>query len=125
MEHFDQLQPRLLQVAETCGATEFILFRRIALPLSKRQIIKTGMTLWSKAMGQFGAVVMIAGVVRCKTLTLPTAIFLYLSSGEIDKAKWVAVVLLMVSLGVQLIAHYGFEFFEQRCGYQMEGRRHV
>ncbi len=64
-------------------------------------------------MGQFGAVVMVAGIVRFKTLTLPTAIFLFLSSGEIEKAKWVAVVLLLVSMLVQFVAYYIADLLDQ------------
>jgi len=112
MDIFDKIESRLLSVAETCGATELMLFTRIAIPLSKKHIISTGMILWSKAMGQFGAVVMIAGVVRNKTLVLPSAIYLYFSTGEIEKGVFIAIILFVVAVFIQSIAYVFSYYFD-------------
>ncbi len=51
MEHYEKIEPRILSVAQTCGATELILFKRIVIPLSKKNIITTWMTLLVQSYG--------------------------------------------------------------------------
>ena len=52
----------------------------------------------SRALGEFGAVMMLVGVTRMKTETLATSIFLNMSTGYFDVACGVSIILIMVSM---------------------------
>lgn len=53
---------------------------------------------WSRALGEFGAVMMVAGSTRMKTEIIPTSIFLNMSTGDLDTAIGVATILIIISL---------------------------
>ncbi|MDD3573444.1 MAG: ABC transporter permease [Methanospirillum sp.] len=105
---FDSVHPRYEHVARTLGASEPAVFFQVSLPMS-RQALLAGLTItWSKAMGEFGAVLMIAGATRMKTETLPIALFLNLSTGDLDLAIASATILLAISVGTLLIFEHWF-----------------
>jgi len=105
---FDSVHPRYEHVARTLGASEPAVFFQVSLPMS-RQALLAGLTItWSKAMGEFGAVLMLAGATRMKTETLPIALFLNLSTGDLDFAIASATILLAISVGTLLVFEYWF-----------------
>jgi molybdate transport system permease protein len=53
--------------------------------------------VWARTLGEFGAVAMLAGITRLKTETLPAAIFLNISLGDIDFAVAAAAVMLVIA----------------------------
>src|SRR3712207_8349477 len=53
---------------------------------------------WARALGAFGAVLMIAGATRMKTETLPISLYLNLSCGDLDAALAVASILIIISM---------------------------
>jgi len=53
---------------------------------------------WSRALGEFGAVAMLAGSTRMKTEIIPTSIYLNMSTGDVDLAVGIAVILIIISL---------------------------
>lgn len=56
---------------------------------------------WSRGMGEFGATLMLVGVTRLKTETLPASIYLSISTGDNGMALAAALLLLLLSLAVQ------------------------
>ncbi len=106
---FESINPRYEHVAQTLGCTPFQAFLRTTLPLSKNGILAGSVITWSRGMGEFGAVLMLAGATRMKTETLPIALYLNMSSGELDLAIAAATILILIS-GITLY------LFERRGG---------
>ena len=94
----DEIPVRYEAVARTLGASPGKAFLTITLPLSKRGIIAASILSWAKALGEFGATITIAGSMAMKTETLPIAIFMRLSSAEIEGT--VVLILILVSIGL-------------------------
>ena len=78
-------------------------FRTILLPLCRNALIGSLVLIWSRALGEFGATLMLVGVTRMKTETLPGNIYLNVSSNDLDSAMASAFVLLLLS-GLSLAA---------------------
>ncbi|PWR76037.1 ABC transporter permease [Methanospirillum stamsii] len=105
---FDSVNPRYEYVARTLGASEPGVFFQVSLPMSKQALL-AGLTItWSKAMGEFGAVLMLAGATKMKTETLPIALYLNISTGDLDMAIASATILLAISVGTLVIFEYFF-----------------
>lgn len=97
---FEEVDPRLEQVARFLGCTPAMVFRRVSLPLVKPGLLAAFVLGWSRAIGDFGATAMVAGGVRGKTETMPIAIYLSLASVRLEKAVAMAFVLTVVALVV-------------------------
>ena len=69
----------------------------MTLPLSRNGIIAGAVITWAKALGEFGAVLMLAGATRYRTETLPIALFLDISTGNLKAAMAVANLLILIS----------------------------
>lgn len=95
---FDSINPRYEQVARTLGCSQPEAFFRVTLPLARDGLIASTILTWARAVGEFGATVMLAGATAMKTETLPTAIFLSLASADVEKA--IAVILVLVLIAV-------------------------
>lgn len=95
-----EMDPAEEEAAATLGAGAFTTFRRVTLP-TLRPAILTGMALsFSRALGEFGSVVMVAGNRPLETRTGPMYIFGEIESGNRHAAMVVSVVLLAASLGI-------------------------
>ncbi|MEQ9409451.1 MAG: ABC transporter permease [Fuerstiella sp.] len=98
---FDQISPRVEDVARTLGCTRSQAFLQIALPQAWRGVIAAGTIAWARALGEFGPILVFAGATRMRTEVLSTTVFLELSIGNLDAA--VAVSLLMVAMAVVVL----------------------
>lgn len=94
LESFD---PRLEFVAGTLGASRWMRFRTILLPQCRIALMTCAILTWSRAMGEFGATLMLVGVTRMKTETLPGSIYLSISTGENGMAMAAAIIMLIIS----------------------------
>jgi molybdate transport system permease protein len=97
----DEIPVRYEAVARTLGASPAKAFLTITLPLSRRGIYAACILSWAKALGEFGATITIAGSMAMKTETLPIAIFMRLSSAEIEGT--VVLILILVSIGLSIL----------------------
>lgn len=104
------VQPVLLEMdraeeeaATTLGASPFTTFRRITLPTLWPSILTGAALSFSRALGEFGSVVMVAGNRPLETKTGPMYIFGEIESGNRHGAMVVSVVLLAASLGVLVV----------------------
>jgi len=104
------VQPVLLEMdraeeeaAVTLGASPFTVFRRITLPTLWPAILTGTALSFSRALGEFGSVVMVAGNRPLETKTGPMYIFGEIESGNRHGAMVVSVVLLACSLGVLVV----------------------
>jgi len=72
---FEEVDPRLLSMARTLGDSPSGAFRRVALPLAWRGILAGTLLAFSRALGEFGATILVAGNIPGRTQTLALAIF--------------------------------------------------
>ena len=79
---FESVDPRLLAVARSLGKTPAAAFWRVALPLSWRGIFAGTLLAFSRALGEFGATILVAGNIPGRTQTLALAIFHRTQIGE-------------------------------------------
>lgn len=83
---FEEVNPRLEQIARTLGAGEWRVFFTISVPLAARGIIAGMILAFARALGEFGATIMVAGNIPGKTSTLSLSIFQDVQLGEDDHA---------------------------------------
>lgn len=93
----DEIPRRYEDVARTLGASPLTAFLSVTLPLAKRGILASVILTWAKAMGEFGATIMVAGSMAMRTETLPVAIFMQLASANIEGT--VVLILILISVG--------------------------
>src|SRR5271163_3219569 len=88
----EQVDPYLLQAARTLGASEARIFREVALPLAWPGVLAGTILSFARALGEFGATLMLAGNIPGKTETIPIAIYFAVEANEIQRAMaWCAV----------------------------------
>jgi molybdate transport system permease protein len=83
---FEEVDPRLPALARTLGCGRMGAFFRVTLPLARRGVLSGTVLAFSRALGEFGATVMIAGNIPGKTRTLALAIFHENQVGRDDRA---------------------------------------
>lgn len=94
---FQMVDKKLECVAGLLGAGDAMRFFTILLPLSKNSLISALILVWSRALGEFGATLMLVGVTRMKTETLPASIYLAVSTNNLGAALSSAFILLVIS----------------------------
>jgi molybdate transport system permease protein len=99
---FAQIEPGLADAARTLGASEWRVFRRVTLPLAAPGIFAGTTLAFARALGEFGATVMLAGDIPGRTETLPLAIYFDIAAGQMRQAFGDVTVVLIVSLAVLL-----------------------
>ncbi|WP_237077732.1 molybdate ABC transporter permease subunit [Myxococcus xanthus] len=72
---FEEVDPRLVAVARTLGDSRTRAFFRVTLPLAWRGVLVGALLAFSRALGEFGATVLVAGNIPGRTQTLSLAIF--------------------------------------------------
>jgi molybdate transport system permease protein len=106
----DEISPRYEAVARSLGSSAWQAFRRVTLPIAFRGILSAMILCWAKAVGEFGATVMLAGTMAFKTETMPVAIFMSLASADIPKT----IILILILAGIGLAALYAVRLAEKR-----------
>ncbi len=83
---FAAVPPRLEAVARTLGAGEWRVFWTISLPLARRGIVAGAVLAFARALGEFGATVVIAGMIPGETMTLALSIYQHVQLGQDEAA---------------------------------------
>ncbi len=99
---FAEVNPRLEQIAATLGASNLKIFFTITIPLAWRGIVAGSLLAFSRALGEFGATIMVAGNIPGRTQTLSLAIFSFVQSGKDEEAfglLLITVVLAFLAVG--------------------------
>ncbi|WP_338833026.1 Sulfate transport system permease protein CysW [Moorella humiferrea] len=89
---------RLEYVARTLGYSQAGAFFKVTLPLIRNNILAGLVLTWSKALGEFGAVLMLAGATRFKTETLPISIYLNMATGDMEALMASATILILIAV---------------------------
>ncbi|GAB4377537.1 MAG: hypothetical protein Kow00121_27230 [Elainellaceae cyanobacterium] len=95
---FEQVDSSLLQVAQTLGASKSRIFWRVLLPLSVPGILAGTTLAFARALGEFGATLMLAGNIPGQTQTIPMAIYFAVEAGAMSEAWLWVIVIMAISL---------------------------
>lgn len=90
----------LEQAARTLGAGELRIFLTVTLPLAWPGILAGLVLSFARALGEFGATLMVAGNIPGKTQTIPLAIYFAVESGETAAARNLVLVITLLSFAV-------------------------
>jgi molybdate transport system permease protein len=96
---FEQVNPRLENIARTLGASDWRVFFTISLPLAKRGVIAGTILAFARALGEFGATIMIAGNIPGQTSTLALDIFQSVQLGDDTHALRLLAVSVLLAFG--------------------------
>ena len=97
--------PRTFQdAARLLGCSEWAVFVRVSLPLAARGILAGAMLAFARAMGEFGATLMIAGNLPGRTQTLSLAVYSAVQAGEDSLAAQLVLVISVVCTAILWIA---------------------
>ena len=102
----EEVNPRLEQVARTLGASSWRVFREITFPLARRGIAAGVVLAFARALGEFGATIMVAGAIPGKTSTLAVSIFNRIQLGQDSAASQLLVVSIVLSFGALLASEF-------------------
>lgn len=94
VQGFRSIDHKMLNTARTMGASENKIFFKLIFPLSKRPILSGIMMSFARAIGEFGATLMVAGYIPNKTNTLPLEIYFLVEQGKENQA-WLWVIVLV------------------------------
>ncbi len=101
---FEQVNRNYLDAARTLGASERIVFRRVLLPLAAPGVLAGTVLAFARALGEFGATMMLAGNIPGRTQTMPIAIFSAAESGDMRAAYlWVGLIVLLSLAMIHLL----------------------
>ena len=95
----EQVDRRYEQIAATLGAGSFRILRTITLPLASRGIAAGAVLGFSRALGEFGATIMVAGAIPGRTRTIAVGIYTLVETGREDAAWGLVVVAALLAFG--------------------------
>ena len=101
---FEAVDSELEQAARVLGVSELAIFFRITLPLAWRGILAGVLPAFARALGEFGATLMVAGSIPGKTQTLSIAVYEAVQAGKDDTANMLVVITSIVCVVVLLSA---------------------
>jgi len=93
------LDPRYEEAARALGATGWMVFARVTLPLLRPAIFSGAVLCWARALGEFGATITFAGDLPGRTQTIPLAVYVALETRP-EGAIALSLILLAVSLAI-------------------------
>ncbi|MBE7416844.1 MAG: molybdate ABC transporter permease subunit [Ideonella sp.] len=101
---FETVEPQLEDAARTLGSGEAAVFFRVSLPLAWRGILAGLLLSFARALGEFGATLMVAGSIPGKTQTLSIAVYEAVQAGQDDTANFLVGVTSITCIAVLLAA---------------------
>lgn len=107
---FEQIDGNILHAARTLGASEGTVFWQVTLPLATPGIMAGTILAFARALGEFGATLMLAGNIPGKTETIPMAIFFAVEAGNMGEALVWVLIILAISLGAIALVNFWSKF---------------
>jgi len=107
---FESVNPAFEEMARTLGANEWRVFFTVTLPLAGRGVLAGTTLALARALGEFGATIMVAGNIPGQTTTLSVAIYQYVQLGK-DSHAWT---LAALSAALAFLAVWGSEALIRR-----------
>jgi molybdate transport system permease protein len=93
----ESVDENLVNASYTLGHSEFETTLKVILPLAKKGIVAGALLSFARALGEFGATLMIAGNIPGKTDTMPLSIYTLASGGEWSKANFMVIIFTILS----------------------------
>ena len=106
---FEAVSPRLEQVATTLGASPLRVFLTVTLPLAIRGIIAGAVLAFARALGEFGATILVAGNIPGRTTTLSTSIYGDIQLGHDDDAFHLLAVSVVLAFSAVWVSEWLFK----------------
>ncbi|MFZ5988929.1 MAG: molybdate ABC transporter permease subunit [Bacillota bacterium] len=103
---FEQIDSNIINAARTLGVSEWRIFWKITVPLAWPGIAAGTVLAFARALGEFGATLMVAGNIPGRTQTIPVAIFFTAEGGEMSKALLWVLLIITISLTVMMAMNY-------------------
>ncbi len=94
----ESVDPRLEQSARAAGLSEWRVAAQVTLPLARRGLVAGVALGFARALGDFGATVMVAGNIPGRTQTMPIAVYDAVQAGDDERAALLALVLGVVAV---------------------------
>lgn len=94
------VEPQYAQAARTLGVPEGRIFRRIILPVAAPGILGGTALSFARALGEFGATLMVAGNIPGRTQTIPLALYSAVEGGRNAEANTLLLVTVILSFGL-------------------------
>ena len=95
---FKEIEPRYEEVAATLGARPLAVFFRVTLPLARRGVLYGSMLCVTRALGEFGATAVVAGIIPGRTETLSLGIWSRIQLGDEPSAAMLVVLSFLLAL---------------------------
>ena len=103
----EQMDRQLLYAARTLGANEGKIFFRVILPNCRSDIFAGTILAFARAMGEFGATIMLAGNIPGKTQTMALAVYTAVQGGNREEAfQWAVIIVLMSAAAILAINYF-------------------
>ena len=103
---FEGVNPRLEEIARTLGAGEARIFLTVTLPLAARGIIAGTILAFARALGEFGATIMVAGNIPGKTSTIALSIYQFVQLSQDSAAFKLLGVSVLMAFGAVWISEF-------------------
>ncbi|WII92300.1 molybdate ABC transporter permease subunit [Kingella negevensis] len=103
---FEGVNPQLEQAAKTLGLSSTAVFFRVTLPLAWRGILSGLLLAFARALGEFGATLMIAGSIPNETQTLSIAIYEAVQAGDDSLANQLVIIISVVCVTILWLTQY-------------------
>ncbi|KUO78292.1 MAG: molybdenum ABC transporter permease [Desulfosporosinus sp. BRH_c37] len=107
---FEQIDQNIINAARTLGVSEWKIFWKITIPLAWPGVAAGTVLAFARALGDFGATLMIGGNIPGKTLTIPAEIFFAAESGDMGKALTWVILIFIISLIVMTLMNYWTDY---------------
>jgi molybdate transport system permease protein len=120
---FEQIERNIIAAARTLGSSEWTIFWQIMIPLAYRGIVAATILSFARALGEFGATLMLAGNIPGQTQTMPLAIFFATESGDYQNALLWVLILLSISLSVIITVNFWAESKQVKTSVNRSAKR--
>jgi molybdate transport system permease protein len=94
---FEQVDINVENAARTLGASEWRIFWTVTMPMAWPSVVAATILSFARALGEFGATLMLAGNIPGKTTTIPVAIYFNIQAGHNDRALVLVLIVLVIS----------------------------
>lgn len=112
---FESVDETYELAAQTLGSSQWKIFRTVLLPLARPGIVSGIVLTFARAMGEFGATLMLAGNIEGQTQTIPTAIYYAVATGKEEKANLLVLIITLFSF----IAIFALNAWLKRKNYKV------
>ena len=102
---FEQVTRRYEQLAETLGAGPWRVFTTVTIPLSAKTILAGAILGFSRALGEFGATIVVAGSIPGRTQTLAVGLYSFIETGQDEKALAVMALSFTLACGAVFVSN--------------------